>query len=232
MSPKVFLALPIYGDVSPLFMNSMLRLMANPPCPIEVSQEMGNSCIQNSRNSLTAAFLETTCTHILFIDSDTVFTPEHIALLLSRDVPIVSALIAKKKDGPIEWALCGSEEMQTWGDLIRVKNIGAGMILIKREVFERMAERFGEAMRYDLGSTRTPGKPEYEFWGQGIYPGLVDGKRIWMGEDFYFCQRATDCGFVVWADTKVVAPHIGRAIYPMKHQTANGPFRFVTPNQA
>ncbi|SRR6266496_1063270 len=228
---KVFLGLPIYGEVSPLFMNEMLRLMAAPPCEIEMGQELGNPVIASARNSLTARFLASDCTHLLFLDSDMLPTAEHFKTLMSREVAIVGAMCPKKKDGEVEWALCARDgggtsniehrtsnfEQGTVG-LLRVKYIGAGMVLIDRQVFEAMIHRFGEEMVYEAGSSRNVHGPEHNFWSEGIYPRRLNGKWTWLGEDWAFCQRANDCGFDVWADTKVVVPHIGRAIYPMQHQ--------------
>jgi hypothetical protein len=226
---KVFLALPMYGDVSPLFMHSVLQLAQSPPCQMEVGRCIGNACISAARNYLTGQFLTSDCTHLLFMDSDVLPTPEHISKLISRNVDIVSAMIPKKIDGKIQWAMSGYGDARDGqmdagaGELLNVKYIGTGLILISRDVFTEMQRHFGFEMLYSGGSD-SDGRlmpeehQEYDFWSQGIYPRLIEGKRAWLMEDFYFCQRARDCGFQIWADTKVIVPHIGTAIYPMPHQ--------------
>ncbi len=214
---KLFIGLPIYKEVPAYFVQCLLALQVNKPCDIEVHLSQGDG-IARARNALTADFLKSDCTHLLFIDSDLLFSSEHIARLLSHDVPLVGGMYPKKQEGPIEWVfntLPGTPAPMPDG-LLRVRYIGTGFLLIARKVFEMMISYY-PALEYraDYGDRGV----QHDFWSMGVYV-YPDGTCRYLSEDWYFCQRWLDMGLDVLADTKTILRHVGPAVFPLKCQEA------------
>ena len=217
MTPKLFLGLPIYAQANPFFMQCLLALQAQKPFPIEVRMCAGDG-VARSRNGLTADFLRSDCSHLLFIDTDLIFSMEQVARIVSHDLPIVGGLYPKKQEGPTEWVLNGCLEPGVKRDdrgLLRVRYIGTGFMCIRRDVFGHMARSYPQiAYTSDCGDRR----PEYDFWSMGVFE-YPDKTRRYLSEDWYFCQRWLDLGGQVFADTHTVLKHVGHAIYPLETQT-------------
>ena len=95
--------LPIYGGAHPMFVQGLISLTAQPPCKVSYRFNTWNSLVSVARNQLAADFLESDCTHLLFIDSDIGFKAEHVAQLLARDCDLIGGLYPYKKPGPPEY---------------------------------------------------------------------------------------------------------------------------------
>lgn len=219
---QVFVAVPVYGGMEPAFVQSLLRLVGAAPCPMALRLCAGDSLVSRARNTLTAAFLKTDCTDVLFLDSDLVFSVEQIARLLAHDVDVVGGLYPKKQQGRVAWVLNGWDppRCRRADGLAEVRYIGTGCLRVRRRVFERMIETYGETLRYSPDAA--PERTEYDLWSVGTY-GYAhwDGGRQYrryLSEDWFFCQRWLDLGGQVWADTSVVLKHVGAAVYPLLTQ--------------
>ena len=62
------------------------------------------SLVTRARNILTAMFLESDCSHLMFIDADIEFDAESILRALAYDKPIMAAAYPKKAL-PIQYAI-------------------------------------------------------------------------------------------------------------------------------
>lgn len=217
MSPvKLFVAIPCYGSIPVQFMQCMLHLQANPPCDMILAPLAGDSLVSRARNTLSAQFLESDCTHLLFIDSDLIFSSEQVARLLSHEKDVVAGFYPKKQDGELQW-VCNANLEPNEADengLQEVRYMGSGFMLIKRCVFEQMIERYGEKIAYHPDSK--PETTEWDFWAVG--PCAVNGFTRYLSEDWFFCQRWLDLGGIVYADTRIIAKHVGHAVYPLWSQ--------------
>ncbi len=219
---RLFIGVPIYGGVDPHFFMSFAKLVQRLP-EVGVSTSIlpwvGDSLVNRARNSLTAEFLKTDCTHMLMIDSDLVFSVEQIVRLLSHDEAVVGGFYPKKKEGPVELVCNSFTDGQPAMDtrrLTSLKYIGTGFLLVAREVFERMIEVYGSELVYKDDSQ---GRVEHDFWTVGVYA-YPDGTRRFLSEDWYFCQRCLDLGYQVWGDNGVMLRHSGSAVYPLSYQTS------------
>ena len=213
---KLFIGLPIYQQMPTFFAQCLLALQAQKPLPIDIHICQGDG-VARSRNNLTAEFLKSDCTHLLFIDSDLIFSAEHIVALLERNVPIVGGFYPKKQQGPLEWVintLPGTPGCRPDG-LQPLRYIGTGFICIAREVFVQMAEKYPEiAFTEDYGKRETA----HDFWSMGVYVDPRDGHRRYLSEDWYFCQRWLDMGGEIFGDCTVALKHYGPTIYPLDTQ--------------
>jgi hypothetical protein len=215
------LAIPVYGGVDPHFYSSMLALTSRrgerdyrihlPPALV------GESLVCRARNRLACDFLAGDASHLLFIDSDLIFSPEHvdrIAAHAARGVPIVAGLYPKKQRA-LGWVCnvlepCPEPDEQ---DLQPVKYAGTGFLCIAREVFEAMMAAYPEA-RYDPDDGDAWDRDLWEFFPVGIRECPETGRRRLLSEDWWFCQRARDLGYAVMMDTRIVLKHVGQFIYP------------------
>lgn len=209
---KVMVGLPMYGGVEPLFMLSMIQLVRQLPCEMVLKPCLGDSLVSRARNRIAAAFLASDCTHLLFLDSDLIFSPEHIARLVAHDLPIVAGLYPKKQK-ELGW-VCNMLDTpkEPEGDLQEVKYAGTGCLMIAREVFEEIL-RFQWAEEYDPDDGDEPGV-KWDFFAVGVVE--LDGRRRYLSEDWFFCERARICGYRIMMDTRVVLKHVGQMIYPLQ----------------
>ena len=76
---------------------------------------------------------------------------------------------------------------------------GTGFMLIKRHVIEALIDEHPE---WSVENRQGDGyvSAVFDF-------AIKDGKYI--GEDYLFCDRATEAGFKVWVDVEINLPHIG-----------------------
>ena len=220
---KIYLAVAGHyaqNDVS--FVQSLMALTLRPP----VALQIGWSCdpsVERARNILTANFLESDCTHILFVDSDIGFTPQDVANITSHHVSVVGGLYPLKSLTPaVQW--CGNglqggdSPVDATNGLSEVKYIGTGFLCVAREVFEIMAQQLGPGLTYKQDFP--PYRVEYAYWRQG-----VAGSRF-LTEDWMFCHTWRELGHRIFADARVMLRHAGRAEWPLPFQQGNP---FVPP---
>lgn len=221
--PKhAFVAVPVYGNMDVHFVNSLLRFHGDQAIKhnITLDFQLGDSLVNRARNSLTRRFLESHCTHLLFIDSDLVFSTEQVNKILDHDVDIVAGVYCKKQEGPVQ-VVCNANKnvMEAGPDgLCEVKYVGTGFMCISRRVFEVMIEKWGEEMWYLLDPEHKV--KEYDFWHVGAYDfgEGVTPRRRFLSEDWWFCQKAIDAGLKIFLDLSVILKHSGNALYPLSYQ--------------
>lgn len=206
----LMVALPVYGQFHPVTVQGITHLTAHPPCKISFRYNLGNSIIGLARNQLSADFLASDCTHMLFVDSDIGFNAEDVAALLSRDVDIVGGLYPYKSVDRADFVCNALPEAPPDRDGLReVLYLGTGFLMIRRRVFSAMLARFGSAIAYR--SDYQP-RTEHDFWPVGVHQ-YPDGRSRHLSEDWYFCERARQCGFRIYADTRVRLRHAGTHIF-------------------
>ena len=162
------------------------------------------SIITLARNSLVAEFLKTDCTELLFIDSDVIATPADILRLMAQsgDKDITAGAYPRRaRDKKFFTDLYWTEDdnLEFDGSLMRVKRVGTGFMLIQRHVIEKMVEMHPEWSYKN--------KPTGERMAALFDFDIVDDQYV--GEDYLFCDRATQLGFKVHIDVDISLPHIG-----------------------
>jgi len=207
--PKLLIAIPCYTGMQAYFTRCVMNLIQEPPANITVRFLPGDSLVSRARNILTADFLLTDCTHLLFIDTDLIFETDHIARLLKHNLAIVGGFYPKKQEGKLEWvcnAYPGGPGVDRRG-LQQLCYIGAGFLMVRRDVFLKMIKRFGDEIEYRSDQS---GRQEWDFWKVGVH----QPSRRYLSEDWFFCQNALDLGYKVYGDSRVILKHVGTAIYP------------------
>lgn len=220
------------GNVSSLYTISLLGLQqACAQSGISLSFKLvgGDALITRARNVIVQQFLAVpTTTHLLFIDADIGFSPEQVFALLAADKDVCGAIYPLKR---LDWAriraqaragvedmqsstlnyvvdLDASAEMPPSEEFFRVRSIGTGFMMIKRQVFQRMAEHYPET-RYrniHVGSNADIAHAEtHAFFDCVIDPDSGD----YLSEDYTFCKRWTDIGGEIWAHARSRLTHVG-----------------------
>jgi hypothetical protein len=214
---KLFIGIPAYQPVYPQFFMCILDMVRS-VTGFQLGVSVGDSLVGRARNHLVADFLDSPCDTLLQIDSDILFTAQHIERITSHGEGIVGGFYPRKSDGPLAWIANGFNDEPKAPDergLVELMYIGTGFLCVKREVFEKMKEHWPADNYVGDGPAK---RPEHNFFPVGVVPNRCDktGKtNRYLSEDWYFCERALQLGLKVWGDSKVILQHVGAAVYPL-----------------
>ena len=173
-----------------------------------------DTLLPRARNTLVAKFLsQPTSTHLAFIDGDMSWDPWQLLVLVNRQLDVVGGLYSGKSL-PIKWMVNtfpGAEEGPD--GLHEVNKIGCGFLVVKREVFEKLATH-PEVKPYknDIGldSSVEPYLRTY------FDTRLKDG--VYLSEDWTFCENWLEVGGKLWVDKRVMVSNIGQFQYGAQTQ--------------
>jgi hypothetical protein len=120
-------------------------------------------------------FLESDCTHLLFIDSDIGFESHAIAGLVQIGVPFVAG-VYRKREPKVRFTATPYEPQEFLGPLMRAERVATGFMCLERRVLEEMASRVHTCK---IGST-----------GEVPMVFRTDTKtgKSFVGEDYCFCD--------------------------------------------
>jgi len=194
---KLGVAIPLYNQVPSVFFKSFINFFVYAVQKHHIKLfSVDSTAVDVARNVLVEKFLKSNCTHLLFLDSDMVFPPEIVDLLLKHDKDFISALyVLRKAHRPCYRFKDGDNykapEKIEPNKLLEVDAVGLGTCLLKRSVLEKT-------------SSDNDGKPLFK----------IDYKSRTeiFGEDVYFCKLAKKSGFKVFVDTSVLVGHFGGII--------------------
>jgi hypothetical protein len=229
---SVFIATPMYGGMAA---GTYTMSLAHTPAAffknglgLFFACAMNDSLVPRARNYLTAQFLKSPATHLMWIDADIGFDPADIVSMVRADKDIVCGIYPKKeihwrevaraaREGVPAERLCDFErslvvnliddspERVSSDGLVEIANAGTGFMLIKRSVFEAIS---GDVASYVDGST--PGIDLKEFYAVSIDP---EAGNSLLSEDYHFCKLARSHGFKIYAAPWVRLNHTGSYIF-------------------
>lgn len=194
----------------------------------EIHHVVGCSLIDIARDTLSNMFMNTDCTHILFIDSDISWDTKAIKLLLdNKHLDIVGGIYPKKKIdnypiyssdqiGTVDSSIfCPLEEFNDRSSPVKVKHLPAGFMLISKNVFELMSQDKSKEY-YTKDGTKLVSFFSCELVDNDIdWPKNVKGK-LHYGEDANFCRKARMLGFSCYAIPAIGLSHTGDINYKFK----------------
>jgi hypothetical protein len=223
---KIYVATPAYGCVvansyllSLLFLRSAC-LKRDLGCQIEF---IGNeSLITRGRNLFVEKFLQSDCTHLLFIDSDISFTPDAVFSMLEADKDVICSIYPKKgysferlkkNENPREPLhqrcldfninVVNASKIEK-GRYCKVLDAATGFMMIKREVILKMKEAYQSLLC--VNDVQGYNIPTYV----ALFDCMIDPEtRRYLSEDYAFCRRAQLLGLEIWADVANVLGHEG-----------------------
>lgn len=212
---NVFFATPCYGGMlTDQYFLSMFRAtqtLMRHGINFRITTLRNESLISRARNILTAMFLASDCTHLMFIDADIEFQPDDLIRALAYDKPILAGAYPKKAL-PVQYAI-NFKFMDSERRKIRVENGAAevldastGFFLVKREVIEKMIANYPELhYRNDSNISKDLEKYCYNLWDVRLDP---KDNRL-LSEDYSFCRRWQELGGEIWLDLNTKLNHVG-----------------------
>ena len=151
-----------------------------------------HSLIHEARNAIVKKCLDEKYDYLFFLDSDVIFQDTLLLYLLQLNKEIIGGLYFRKRHpfDPLITKFDGKEYQPMYeypkNSTFEVDSIAMGCTLIKREVLEKMKDP--------------------HFW----YEILPSGQHL--GEDTYFCRKATELGYKIWCSSYTPVYHIGRQL--------------------
>ena len=221
------------GMVTAAYANSLLILQ--PACEargVKLAIKMlgGDGLITRARAELVAWFLETSCTHLIFIDADIGFSPEQFFRLLSFGGDFVCAAYPIKR---IDYEKIGraaaagkvplEESSQTYvmglnnvskievkRGFGRVRHAGGGFTMVKRSAIEEMCRAHPE-LQYRSTHARGLSLEEKAMQRRfALFDPMIDKETgEYLPEDFAFSKRWIDLGGEIWVDMQSQLDHYG-----------------------
>jgi len=239
---NILIAIPCYGgNVSNLTFHSILntlRWLNDQGHNIRVETLPTESLINRARNKFVTKFLdnkEFNGTHLLFIDADIGFTIDNLKRIIEFNKEVVTCtypvkgfywqqlLDRIKKNTNIDEKLMRDYLLQFNVNLYpntefrngfaRVKESATGFMMIKRNVFTTIIDKFPN-LKYkpDLRTGIENSQNAFDFFPVGIYR-EKDGVNRFLSEDYYFCRLWEECGGEIWTDLSTPITHLGSTEY-------------------
>lgn len=240
---KLFIATPMYGGMAHgLYMKSSLDLqttLAKYGVQTKFSFLFNESLITRARNYLVDEFLRSDCTHMMFIDSDIHYAPQDILALLALDKDVIGGPYPKKS---INWrnvaeaarkhpdmepkeleklvgeyvfnVVKGTKEFNVTTP-VEVLEIGTGHMMIKREVFTKLKDKFPK-IHYKpdhVGQANFDGSRYIHAYFDTVidYEDSITGggSDRYLSEDYMFCQMWRKIGGEIYLCPWMKTQHIG-----------------------
>lgn len=233
---SVFVATPAFGgSVTVEYMTAVVDLitkLTNVGWQLQLAA--GQSILTVGRNNAVMEFLESQCTHLLFLDADVSFDPETIEGLLRQDVDVALAPYPDKNiderkmqefqsrgsaDGKprlrngFSYRLHADEgrlqeAFEKGQRYVEVEAGPAGCMLIKRSVFDVMKNAYPTLKSRHSGTNAGVSVKQEEWWQ--FFDTMVTEDNEFVSEDIAFCRRWRATGGKVIADIGATMTHVGR----------------------
>lgn len=201
---------------------------------------VNQSLIPRARNKQVAQMKETSATHILFWDGDIAMAANHVLTMIAMSVHGYDVIAAPCPKKIIDWesvkeailknpnitveqlkGCCGSMNfVRTQNEIDRkpleldkvteVEQIGTGVMLIKRRVFDLLESHFPDEWYYDhYAHLADRGAKIFDFFPVGINKKT----RNYQPEDYGFCDRWTSIGGKIYMCPWMRTYHAGRELF-------------------
>ena len=238
---KLYVATPCHSEVSLHYVQSLLdlsRLCHMNKIHVEFCI-LKSSLVTQGRNLCVSGFLESKCTHMLFIDSDISIGAKTILKMLQAQkelisVPyplkaflwdkgfdeIVQGNIKKPKDleqifNSYPMKVADKNDILLKDGIIEITHAPTGCMLINRSVFDKLIEKYPE--REIKQNTVINSKLVLKKHMWNFFDTLHDPKeKTYLGEDFAFCKLWKDIGGKCYAYILDEITHVGEHQYTGK----------------
>lgn len=236
---KVFIATPMYGGMTTGYYTQSLLMLYNffqdRGIKASFSAMFNESLITRARNAMAHGFLQSDCTHLLFIDADIKWNAIDVIQMIDADKDVICGIYPKKeinwqsvknaveagvpvhelKNHTGSWVInlvgYSGEVTVPAGEPLEIWAGGTGMMLIKREVLEKMKTWVPSYVNdvVDLSGGLKEQEEIYEFFATSIEPGT----RRLLSEDYHFCRTWRENGGKVYAAPWMDLGHMGTYLF-------------------
>jgi len=228
---KLFLSTPCYGGMClESFMASILNLqilLIKEGVELLLDTTENESLVHRARNVSVGRFMQKTdAEYFMFVDADIHFDPDAVLRLLRSGHDISVACYPKKivmwdqakkvmldgTDANKNPAMLASSLVVNFGAATRPIQDGfveildgpTGFMMIKRDVFTRMAEKFPE-----LNCVNDHQNRDFDTY-HACFDCMIDPEsRRYLSEDYAFCRRWQQMNGKIYADIQTTLGHIG-----------------------
>jgi len=232
---RIFVATPVHSDVSIHYFKACLEFQKE--CFIRkipvMFQVMKSSLVTQGRQLCVSGFMDSNCTHLLFIDSDISFNFKMIERMINynKDICLVpypikgldfdKIKIRIKEGSTLDPRVLGNQYTMSVPDpsnvkvengFIEVERGPAGCMLIKRSVIESLIKEYPEftIKQHTLIDGKLVARNHmYNFFD--TYWNKDD--KTYTGEDFYFCKLCKQAGIKMYALVDEYISHHGEFSY-------------------
>jgi hypothetical protein len=232
---RIFVATPVHSDVSIHYFKACLEFQKE--CFVRkipvMFQVMKSSLVTQGRQLCVSGFMESNCSHMLFIDSDISFNFKMVERMINYDKDIClvpypikgldfDKIKSRIKEGStLDPRVLGNQYTMSVPDpsnvkvengFIEVERGPAGCMLIKREVIEALIKEYPEFTINQhtlIDGKLVKRKHMYNFFD--TYWNKDD--KTYTGEDFYFCKLCKHAGIKMYALVDEYISHHGEFSY-------------------
>ena len=232
---SIFVATPVHSDVSIHYFKACLEFQKE--CFVRkiqvMFQVMKSSLVTQGRQLCVSGFMESDCTHMLFIDSDISFNYKMIERMINYDKEIClvpypikgldfDKIKSRIKEGStLDPRVLGNQYTMSVPDptnvkvengFIEVERGPAGCMLIKKEVIHKLIKEYPEftIKQHTLNDGKLVTRNHmYNFFD--TYWNKDD--KTYTGEDFYFCKLCKHAGIKMYALIDEYISHHGEFSY-------------------
>jgi hypothetical protein len=150
---------------------------------------LGVQPVDEARNKLVEEFLKTDCTHIFFVDSDTIPPADALDKLFALNADVASGLTPLVNGGNAtitKWNAVGADdkEIKPNTGIHRSRGVGASCLFIRRSVFEKIKKPYFRFTFKDDG-----------------------GNPCYVSEDIFFCSLILRAGMDIKVDSSILCRH-------------------------
>lgn len=215
MSPKIFIPVICYNHTANTeYMMSLIKTthyLRDQNIGYVLFPIVFESLINRARNASVAHFLNSDCSHLMFIDADIEFDPESILRLLTHDQDVISGVYAKKYyvmerlasgQEVVDFPISGQITLNEKG-LIDSTYLPTGFLMIKKSVFEKMTNHYSHLKYSNDISGYGHLDTFYDFFQVSVRNGILES------EDWGFCSLWRAIGGQVLIDPAIQLGHIG-----------------------
>lgn len=204
--PAIFLATPAYGPVEPGFAFALFesaKVLEGAGIRTELAIFAGDCHVDDARNRLVRQFLETDCTHLVFLDSDLRWEPRDLLKLICYPLDVVGATYPLKQEVEAYPVMLG-DAIEADG-LLEVAALPTGFLKISRHCLKMLCDK---AEKY-VGKDGTETALIFERT-------IHDGVR--WGGDTSFCRKWRDLGGKIYLDPHPIMEHSGNKTWEGSYQ--------------
>tara|TARA_X000001388_G_C2227097_1_gene121553 strand:- start:11 stop:793 length:783 start_codon:yes stop_codon:yes gene_type:complete len=238
---KIFIGTPCYGGmITADYFKSCMQLVSlasSEKIELQFGTIGNESLITRARNTLVQLFMDGDYTHLLFIDADLAFNPKSVKRMLEYDKDVVTGIyprktidwikvkkrLKEKPDMPEDELLAASlqynlnvknpDKILLDKGFIEVLDGPTGFMMIKRQVFERMARVYPHLKFTPDQHLNQSHDTEFNYhntsdWNYAFFDTMIESGR-YLSEDYAFCRLWQNMGGKIYADIMSGMTHYG-----------------------
>jgi hypothetical protein len=198
---KIYIAVPCYSQKIQLECAfSIIKLHETLRCmnvSVQMSGLTGESLLFIARNVLVREFMNSDCTHMLFIDDDIEFDALDIIKMLDANKGVIGGAYSTKNTSDPMLVSSSISHVEQYDQMPIVNHVGTGLLLIQRHVFQHIYKTAKIKEINHNGSQLA------------LFFNHMTSDGTYMSEDYYFCNIWRECGGLVYLAKWTTTRHFG-----------------------